>query len=194
MREPDPLDDDGFEEAIKRRQRIKMIVGIALGLVAVGGAIAAYLVLWADAPKARCDQKDVKTFLAKKKAPGELVYQVCRLPEPLEQTLRQLASTPPEMQRLKVFKMVADSPDLVTSVCRDAPKAIVAALAKDPTQQSEEFLKTCNLRQTGLGSRRVLEQALLHRLLLAVAVYGALIGTDRPHALKLGKKMLEIVD
>ena len=183
-------DDIGdFEQQLARKQRIKMIVGGVIGVAFIAVLVIGYLV-WPKQPDPRCKDKQVQPFLKLREIPAAAIHRVCSLPGPLDKTLRDCLASPPSMQKLLIFKMVADHPKLITPLCKDWRNALSQAIRQSPGKQSSTFLKRCRLTGTGLGAPSDLAKYPLHRILLAVAVYGALKRSDSKWASKLGRRML----
>ncbi len=189
MTESESDDFGEFEQQLARKQRIKMIAGIVIGIAVIAVVLIGYL-LWPKQPDPRCKEKDVQAFLQTREIPAAALHQVCSLPDPLEKTLKDCLAAPPSMQKLLIFKMVADHPELITPLCKDMRNALSQAVSRSPGEQSTTFLKRCRFTGMGLGSPSDMAQAPLHRILLAVAVYGALKRSDSRWASKLGRRML----
>lgn len=189
MTESETDDFGDFEQQLARKQRIKMIAGIVVGVAVIAVVLIGYL-LWPKQPDPRCEDKQVQPFLKLREIPAAAVHRVCSLPSPLDKTLKDCLASPPSMQKLLIFKMVAEHPKLITPMCKDMRSALSQALRQSPGEQSTTFLKRCRFTGMGLGSPSDMAQAPLHRILLAVAVYGALKRSDSKWASKLGRRML----
>jgi hypothetical protein len=189
MTEPQTDDLSEFEEQLGRKQRIKRIVSIAV-VVAVVAVVAIVYLAWPKQPDPRCKDSDVRVFLKSREIPAVALHRVCSLPAPLAETLKGCLAFPPPQRKLLIFKMVTDHPKLITRVCRHMRKAVSEAMVQSPDQQAATFLRRCDLSSTGIGSPSDLAQAPLHRILLAMAVYGVLKSSDRKWAAKLARRML----
>jgi len=178
-----------FEGQLARKLRIKRVVSIVVVVAVIAVAAIAYLV-WPKQPESRCRESEVQAFLKGREIPAVAIHKVCSLPGPLAQTLEGCLAAAPPGRRLMIFKMVTNHPTLITRVCKNMRPAVSKALTQAPDQQSSTFLKTCDLAGTGIGSPSDLAQIPLHRILLAMAVYGVLQRSDPKWAAKLARRML----
>lgn len=180
---------DQLETDMARRQRRRWILGLCLGGVVVAVGVLAFL-FWPRSPEPRCDKKQAAEFLANATIPGEALGRVCRLPAPLDEALRGGLGAPPAHRPLLAFQLVARHPELLTRVCANAVQALPPAIAAPRAEQSAHFLRACPLGKTHIASEDALARVPLHRLLLAIAVFGSLRDSDPKLAPRLARRML----
>lgn len=182
--------DYDFEKNFAKKRKIKLMLigGILFGVIITASVV--FITLWANQPEPLCKQEDARIFIKESRMGVGALRMVCDFPEPLDNTLKQIDSSPPGWESIISFKLISEHPTLVTDVCGDGVEGILEATKITPQKQSEKFLEYCDLDSLKITSTEEIRRAPLHKVILAIAVYGSLKDSDPDLSKKLAKRVL----